>query len=237
MSLTLINAVVSKAIFDTQLETLETLRKFLADKEDVDVDFMNELLDEFKSKIESDYKPPKGAAKALKEASGKGKRSKKSDSDSESKPKKKSAYTLFIQYKMKDSDFKESHPDLKNGKDLMAAAVAAWGELSDEFKNKMKTLNKENPNLTGEELFNQSSDEEPVPKAKKVVKKTAVKKKTTDSDVESVESDEEPVPKAKKVVKKTAGKKKVDKESDKESDVESDVESDKEGLSLRAGWA
>jgi len=157
MALTLINAVVSKAIFETQLETLETLRKFLADKEDVDVDFMNELLDEFKSKLESDFKPPKGAAKALKEASGKGK---KSDSESESKPKKKSAYTLFIQYKMKDSEFKEAHPDLKNGKDLMAAAVAAWGELSDDLKIKMKTLNKENPDLTGEELFKQCASDD-----------------------------------------------------------------------------
>jgi|UniRef100_A0A6C0BEQ4 hypothetical protein len=183
MALTLINAVVSKAIFETQLETLETLRKFLADKEDVDVDFMNELLDEFKSKVESDYKPPKGAAKALKEASGKN--SKKSDSDSENKPKKKSAYTLFIQYKMKDADFKASQPDLKKGKDLMAAAVASWSELSDDIKNKMKTLNKENPDLTGEELFKQCAKADKKDKPKPAAKATKKEKPVEESDAES----------------------------------------------------
>lgn len=154
MAQTLITAVVSKSLFESQLETIESLRMFLAQKEDTDMDFMNELLNEFKAKVESDYKPPKGAAKALKEMAGT-KRQKKETGD-DAKPKKLSAYTLFIQYKMNSPEFKAENPTAK-GKDLMGRATAAWAALPDSFKEQMKKLNKEEPTLTGAELFDRVS--------------------------------------------------------------------------------
>lgn len=153
MTQTLITALVSKSMFESQLETIESMRMFLAQKEDTDMDFMNELLNEFKAKVEADYKPPKGSAKALKEISG----VKKPKHD---KPKKLSAYTLFIQYKMKSAEFKAENPTAK-GKDLMSRATAVWTSLPDSFKEQMKALNKEDPTLMGAELFDRVSHMEP----------------------------------------------------------------------------
>lgn len=208
MAQTLINAVVSKALFDTQIETIETFRTFLATKDDTDMDFMNELLNEFKTKIESEYKPPKGAAKALKEATQsetKAKKAKKTaSSDDEAKPKKLSAYTMFIKDRMTSDEFKAEHPDAK-GKVLMAKAVEAWSTLPDSMKEKMKKLNKEDPTLSVAELMAKSassegaeSDSEPEAESKapvKASKKSAEKekpakksaKKPADSDVEEAE--------------------------------------------------
>ena len=203
MAQTLINVVVSKALFDTQIETIETLRTFLATKDDTDMDFMNELLNEFKTKIESEYKPPKGAAKALKEATQsetKAKKAKKTaSSDDEAKPKKLSAYTMFIKDRMTSDEFKAEHPDAK-GKVLMAKAVEAWSTLPDSMKEKMKKLNKEDPTLSVAELMAKSaeSDSEPEAESKapvKASKKSAEKekpakksaKKPAESDVEEAE--------------------------------------------------
>lgn len=155
MAQALINAVVSKSLFETQLETIESLRIFLGTKEDTDMEFMNELLNEFKSKVEAEYKPPKGAAKALKEVP-QAKKTKKAKVGET----KKSAYTLYIQYRMTSDDFKALHPDCK-GKTMMSKAIASWTALPDSFKEQMKKLTAEEPELTGEQLFTRVSTMEP----------------------------------------------------------------------------
>jgi hypothetical protein len=219
MAQTLINAVVSKALFDTQIETIESLRTFLATKEDTDMDFMNELLNEFKAKVESEYKPPKGAAKALKEAGQtetKAKKAKKaaaaaSDSGDE-KPKKLSAYTLFIKDRMTSDEFKAQYPDAK-GKELMTHAVAAWSALPDSVKEAMKKLNKEDPSLSGAELMSKSSS-----------------KSTSDESEAKPEAAEPEVTKpAKKAPAKRASKKNAKKDAPK--DTSSDTELEAESVS------
>lgn len=133
-----INAVVVKALHETQLETIDKVKVFLSTNEEVDQDFIHGLLDQFKAQLRADYKPPKGGKTQ--------------------QPKQKrvpSAYTLFIKDKM--NEIKSSNPDVKSGQELMKLAVQEWGAISAEIKEKMKVLNKENPALTGNELFTSSS--------------------------------------------------------------------------------
>lgn len=210
MALNLINAVVSKALFEAQIEVLENLKQFLASKEDVDIEFFDGLVNEFKDKLEADYKPPKGADKALKEAGlkeGKNKRKSKGKTDSDSDVKKKlSVYTMFIKYKMTDPEFKAQHSEVKNGKELMAAAVVAWQALSEDVKTQMKELYKENPEMNGEALYkqvtggastqvesvhNDSDADSDAPKPKEPVKKTKKASKLTKMAKKAETSDEE----------------------------------------------
>lgn len=140
-----INAVVVKALHDTQVETVDKIREFLSTNEEVDHEFIGTLLDNFKSKLISDFKPPKGL-KLPKGGQPKAKRA-------------PSAYTLFIKDKM--NDIKVSKPDVKNGQELMKLAVEEWSKISTEVKEKMKVLNKENAALTGTELFTKASEGQP----------------------------------------------------------------------------
>jgi hypothetical protein len=143
-----INAVVVKALHETQLETIDKVKVFLSTNEEVDQDFIHGLLDQFKAQLQADYKPPKGGKTQ--------------------QPKQKrvpSAYTLFIKDKM--NEIKSSNPDVKSGQELMKLAVQEWGAISAEVKEKMKVLNKENPALTGNELFTQCSSASSAPKTTK----------------------------------------------------------------------
>jgi hypothetical protein len=44
------------------------------------------------------------------------------------------------------------------GRMLMKAAMELWADISEASKDKMKVLYKENPELTGKELYEQSKD-------------------------------------------------------------------------------
>lgn len=137
--ITAVNAIVVKALHETQLETIDRVKEYLSKNNDVDHDFINELLDSFKTQVQSEYKPPKGLGKG-----GKNTKQKRVPS----------AYTLFIKDKM--NEIKTSNPNVKSGQDLMKLAVKEWSAVSVDVKLKMKQLNKENPSLSGSELFKQS---------------------------------------------------------------------------------
>lgn len=176
MALSKVTSMINQAMYETQLETIEKLRSFLKTKDDVDEEFMDELLNEFKSKIEEEYKvDSKAVKKAVKKAenkkvvskkksdSGEGSDndSKSTTSDSDKKKKKSSAYTLFIQYKMTDNEFKEKvkkdNPDAK-GNILMKKATEAWGEVSEDVKKKMRDIYKDNADITGKELYEKAME-------------------------------------------------------------------------------
>lgn len=189
-AMNMITAAVSKALYETQLETLENFQKYLAEKDDVDMEFMEELIGGFKATLQA----PKAAP-----VKGKGKGAKKADSDeSDNADKKKrapSAYTMYIQYQM--HQLKKENPDIKSGKDLMAKAVAAWGELTDENKAELKSMLKENPSLTSEQLVTrvrgggaEEAETEPKDEHK------------DESETEAEPAEEEEPPKTKKATKK-----------------------------------
>lgn len=155
----MINSAVAQALYATQLETLTGFRQFLVNKDDeeVDLEFIDELINGFKATLEvQKLAEPKGA-KGAKGKGGKG--AKKGGSDGEgadAKPKVKrppSAYTMFIQYQIEVA--KAANPDGKAGKNLMADAAVKWGTLSDETKEELKTALKANPDLTPAELITQ----------------------------------------------------------------------------------
>ena len=162
-SVTMINAVVSKALFDTQIQTLDAFLVFLPEKygDDVDMDFMKEAVEAFKEKLQNEYKPPRGVSKVLKElddfntsddattstgvkqstkkSSKSTKKSSNNDDDSNDDKKKRapSAYTMFIKHKMALLK-KENDGDMK-GVNCMKLAAAAWKELTEDQQNEMKT--------------------------------------------------------------------------------------------------
>ena len=65
------------------------------------------------------------------------------------KKKRSSSYTLFIKDRMKV--FKT--PELTNTKQLMKLAVEAWKAVPKDVKERMKVLYKENPTLSGGDLY------------------------------------------------------------------------------------
>lgn len=157
----MINAVVAKALFDTQIETLDAFLAFLPEKynDDVDMDFMKEAVEAFKEKLQTDYKPPRGAVKVLKElndctdsedvstSNGTKKTAKKTtkkvvknDDDESVEEKKKrapSAYTMFVKHKM--TLLRMAHEGDMKGTNFMKIAAAAWKELTEDQQNEMKT--------------------------------------------------------------------------------------------------
>lgn len=206
MAQAMLTAAVSKALFEVQLETLENFKKYLTDKDDVDMEFMEELIGGFKEKLMADYKPEKGA-KGTKVTKGT-KKGAKADSDGAvEKPKKKSSYTMYIQYQM--AQLKKSNPDIKSGKELMSKAVAAWGELTDDVKAQLKATLKEEPELTSEELVTKVISDIAHVSAPNDDKESSAKpsdKEETDkeSDNEKADvSDDDEKPKPKPKAKKT----------------------------------
>lgn len=194
MAAALINAAVAKALYATQIETLDAFKAFLVTKDDVDTDFMDELITSFKGTLTE----PKVADAAAKKGSKKGgKKADNSDGTSDGAEKKKrapSAYTMYIQYQM--GQLKKTNPDIKSGKDLMAKAVEAWGELTDENKAELKSLLKEEPTLTSEELVTRT-----------LGGNTAVSPAGIVSDEEAEPEEAEPEEPKKKASKKAAAKK------------------------------
>jgi hypothetical protein len=128
-----INAAVSRALYETQIETLDNFKTFLASREDVEIDFMEELITSFKNSLKS----PKNIKKTI---------------AADKKKRVPSAYTLFIKHRM--HLLKTENPDIKSGKDLMSKAVEAWGGLTEDMKDKLKSTLKDNPTLNAEDLYN-----------------------------------------------------------------------------------
>ena len=197
-----INALVATALQEAQTTTLDNFLSFLSKKEDVDMDFMTELITEFKATM-----PTTSSVDTAKKGSKADKKTKKSDSDDSVKAAKRppSAYNLFIKFAMTDSDMKDkvmekADPTQPKGRMLMKAAMELWAELPDSIKDKMKSLYKETPNMTGKELYdacNSSADsaeptKKPAPKkptAKKAAEseKESEPEKAADSDAEEDE--------------------------------------------------
>jgi hypothetical protein len=149
MAAAMINNAVAQALHMSQLETLENFKKYLAAKDDVDMEFMEELIGGFRTTLEA--AKPKAVGKGK---GGAGKKAAGGDEGGEKKKRAPSAYTMFIKHKM--SLLKTEDPDIKSGKELMSKAVAAWSELSDDQKNALKNTLKEEPELTAEELYNKA---------------------------------------------------------------------------------
>lgn len=65
----MISAIVNKALFETQIQTLDSLLSFLNEKGDIDfMDNITEAIAEFKENLQKEYIPPSGVtAKALDE--------------------------------------------------------------------------------------------------------------------------------------------------------------------------
>lgn len=166
----MINVVVSKALFDTQIQTLDSLLAFLPEKygDDVDMDFMNEVIASFKTKLEKEYKVPHGSAKALKEIEKEQKKNEKASNKKEKKAttkakksvdneetttnndtntnttdievKKKRAPSAYTMFiKHKMALLKKEQPSDTKGTALMKLASEAWKALSDDDVNKLKT--------------------------------------------------------------------------------------------------
>jgi hypothetical protein len=213
MAAAMINAAVAQALYQSQLETLENFKKFLAAKDDVDMEFMEELIDGFKATLEAD-KPKavtngKGKGGAKKGKGG----SEGSGEEGEKKKRAPSAYTMYIQYQM--NLLKKENPDIKSGKELMSKAVEAWGELSDDNKTELKRILKEDPTLTSEQLVTKAlgggpvTDEKEEESAKEEADKEsdeAAKEPDEEAETDKEEPEPEEKPKAKKAAKPKAKK-------------------------------
>lgn len=139
-SIQMINAAVHTALFETQLETIERFREFIASNNEVEQEFIGGLLNEFKSKIQAEHKPIKG-----------GKAGGATVAKAPAAPRAPSAYTLFVKDKM--AEIKAKSPEVKNGKELMKLAVAEWNTLTDDVRSKMKDALKSDGGLTGTQLL------------------------------------------------------------------------------------
>jgi hypothetical protein len=211
-----INALVATALQEAQTTTLDNFLAFLAKKEDVDLDFMTELITEFKTTMPvSSVDTTKKGSKPEKPS----KKTKKSDSDESVKAAKRppSAYNLFIKFAMTDSDMKDkvmekADPTQPKGRMLMKAAMELWAELPDSIKDKMKAMYKENPDMTGKELYDACNDAGSASAKKPVPKKAA--------ETEDEESEEKPAKKP--VPKKAATAKKAAESDDEESETETE---------------
>lgn len=142
MAAAMINATVARALYETQLETLENFKKYLVAKDDVDMEFMEELIGGFRNTLQA---PKIVGGKNSKKTSG------DVNADGEKKKRAPSAYTLYIKHKM--YLLKTEDPEIKSGKDLMSKAVEAWGGLTEEQKTALKTTLKEDATLSAEDLY------------------------------------------------------------------------------------
>jgi hypothetical protein len=188
-----INALVATALQEAQATTMDNFLAFLSKKEDVDMDFMTELITEFKATSTVDTKKTSKPEKPSK-------KTKKSDSEESVKAPKRppSAYNLFIKFAMTDADMKDkvaekADPTQPKGRMLMKAAMELWAELPDAVKDKMKAMYKENPNMTGKELYEACTEEEeeekPAAKKSAAKKSVAKKKAVTESEASDTEED------------------------------------------------
>ena len=212
-----INALVATALQEAQTTTLDNFLAFLAKKEDVDMDFMTELITEFKATM------PTSSVDTAKKGSKADKKTKKSDSEDSVKAAKRppSAYNLFIKFAMTDADMKEkvmekADPTQPKGRMLMKAAMELWAELHDSIKDKMKAMYKETPNMTGKELYDAC---------------TAWYYGVPSPEFEEIKPTKKPAPKKpapkKPAPKKPAAKKAAESESEPEKKVaDSDAEED-----------
>ena len=157
--------VVSEALFQTQMETLNAFLKFLPEQygEDVDMDFMNEVVTAFQKKLKADHgngveTVVVSSTKKSKKSTKKGSLSSSDDSDSSTGKKKRapSAYNHFIKYKCA---ILKKEGDIAS-KELMMAASSAWKELDEDKKKEFTAVLKENPDITCKELYERVMEEE-----------------------------------------------------------------------------
>ena len=137
MSYPLVNAAVSKIVYDTQVNTLKDFQKFLSTK--IDISDMDAEFSEFLSTL----KPIKT----------------KVSSDEESKTKRQpTLFNLFVKDKM--ALLKVDHVD-KNAKEILSMASEAW--RSDQFakflqdKETIATLKTENPECNNQTLYEKAN--------------------------------------------------------------------------------
>jgi hypothetical protein len=61
---------------------------------------------------------------------------------------------------MKDKVMEKADPTQPKGRMLMKAAMELWAELPDSIKDKMKAMYKENPDMTGKELYDACNEDD-----------------------------------------------------------------------------
>jgi hypothetical protein len=133
MASSVVQTLLSNVIIETQIEALIAFKEFACKQDDVDDEFVSHLVNQFISKMRKEFKSPKTKCVTV----GRKKRN-------------ISAYSLFMQYLMKDEDFKNK---AGNGKMLMTQAVQMWKSLDESVRERMNILHKQKPHLSGKELF------------------------------------------------------------------------------------
>jgi len=166
--------VVAQTVLDAKLNVVDELLTFLETKVEVDEDVRN-IFAEFK-----------GTLKVEKVAAPKKSGKKSTDDDGNGKKKAASVFNLYVKDMM--PVLKEKHPEVKNGKELMALASESWktAPLGLFVKEKAVELKKANPTLDNVEIYAEAKAayaapvpatakkaEKPAPEAKKGGKKAA----------------------------------------------------------------
>ena len=182
MAFSSVCVAVAKVVMEAKLNVVDEMVAFLETKIEIDEDLKG-IFKEFKENLkESEEKMVKD--------SGKGKKGKsKKDDGVEKKKRAPSVFNLYVKDVM--PMLKERHPEIKNGKELISLAGEEWktSAKAQFIKEKVAELKKENPDLSGEQLFNDakslysdSDNEKP-------------KKTTTKPEVEMVNEDVKEKPK------------------------------------------
>ena len=141
---------IAKVVMDAKLKVVEDLAAFLETKIEMDDD-MKGFLVEFKNSLKD------AEDKAVKEAGKKGKKSKSSDSsDTEKKKRAPSVFNLYVKDVM--PEIKATHPDIKNGKQLIALAGEDWKTSAKAkfIKEKVEELKKDKKDMPVVELYEEA---------------------------------------------------------------------------------
>ena len=229
-----VNKAVAGVVMDAKLAVVDDLVAYLESKIEVDDD-LRAMFDEFKSNLkESEEKVVKDAGKKVKS-------SKKTASGDEKKKRAPSVFNLYVKDVM--PEMKASHPDIKDGKQMIGFASESWKSSPKAAFIKEKVLEMKGEDKDGDvvemyakakALWNDengiSSDEKVVDVKKTVTKEEKMKGKGSKKDKTDDESEEKPKGKKASSKKektddeeeKPKGKKGASKKVVKESDEEND---------------
>ena len=142
----MVNAAISKIVFEAQLKVLEDFKKFLGSKIDVDESMENDFV-EFQATLK--------LAVPIAKKKGRGKVS--SDDESIKKKRQPSLFNLFVKDKM--TSLKAENPG-KKGKEILTLASEKWN--TDPFaiflKDKMTSLKEENSDSDNETLYGKAKE-------------------------------------------------------------------------------
>ena len=222
-----VNKAVAGVVMDAKLAVVDELIHYLESKIEVDDD-LRAMFDEFKSNLkESEEKVVKDAGKKIKG-------SKKTASGDEKKKRAPSVFNLYVKDVM--PEMKASHPDIKDGKQMIGFASESWKSSPKAAFIKEKVLEMKGEDKDGDvvEMYARAkalwNDENGIDDNVVEVKKTKEDKMKGKKEKTDDESEENEKPKGKKASKKEKtddepkGKKvaakKVVKESDKEEEDE-----------------